>query len=270
MRQRGFTLIELLVVVAIVSLLTAILLPALGRAKELARRAICGSNIRQLHLANHGYSVENDGYYAIAAEDIYWPNRHRWHGVRDSGGEPFDPRRGPLAAYLQDGAVKQCPAFFDAFRASGQSAGFEAGCGGYGYNNQYIGARNDLYGMSGDRHSARASDAARPDETVMFTDAAYLQKLSDGTLVTIEYSFCESPFWQFVPNQPPSTMRPNPTIHFRHLTSTTVAWCDGHVGFEKLSFSAPYQTHSGVSAQKAAELGLGWFGPQSNELFDCR
>ena len=46
-RMRGFTLIELLVVIAIISLLVSILIPSLKRAKELARRAVCASNLHQ-------------------------------------------------------------------------------------------------------------------------------------------------------------------------------------------------------------------------------
>ncbi|MCD4825727.1 MAG: type II secretion system GspH family protein [Phycisphaerae bacterium] len=55
----GFTLIELLVVIAIVSLLTAILLPSLNRAKEFARRAVCGSNLHAIGLATAIYAGEN-------------------------------------------------------------------------------------------------------------------------------------------------------------------------------------------------------------------
>ena len=60
-RKKGFTLIELLVVISIIALLLAILMPALGRAKEAAKRVVCLSNQRQLGLAWTVYAESNDG-----------------------------------------------------------------------------------------------------------------------------------------------------------------------------------------------------------------
>jgi len=60
-QRTAFSLIELLVVVSIIALLVSMLLPALGRAREQAKKTICATNLHQYGVAIYSYAADNDG-----------------------------------------------------------------------------------------------------------------------------------------------------------------------------------------------------------------
>src|SRR5579863_7141820 len=62
---RGFTLVEVLVVLAIIAILVALILPAVQRARESARRVDCLSHLRQIGLAIHSYYDSNNGRFFL-------------------------------------------------------------------------------------------------------------------------------------------------------------------------------------------------------------
>ena len=172
-----------------------------------------------------------------------------------------------MAMYLGgDGQIKQCPSFGD-FRTEAGAAAYEAGSGGYGYSDLYVGSEFWKHGFfhnsPGQLRGAATTEVASPAATVMFTDAAMPRGGAGGSFY-VEESFAYCPYNLPIGEQTRGSPR-QPSIHFRHLGRVCAAWVDGHV-----SDRDDFRSMSGRNVFKAvpAEMHVGWFGPDDNSLFD--
>jgi len=168
--------------------------------------------------------------------------------------DPFDFNRSILKRYLQTGQIKQCPAF-----EASVLNGFERSCGGYGYNNHYIGSSIGDFGWIDVyvKMPAKQNMIRRSAAKIAFADAA----IANGPRQIVEYSFVEPPL-----NESGTT---DPSLHFRHggagARRCNIGWADGHVSGEVFEWT--YSDKPNLYGADNQKFLLGFFGPRDNTLF---
>lgn len=98
-RAVRFTLIELLVVIAIIAILASLLLPALYRAKEMGKRAVCQGQLKQVGVATSLYLETYNGYYPVSNNELSPVRDSIWANLYVSN------------QYIPDRNVYFCPSY---------------------------------------------------------------------------------------------------------------------------------------------------------------
>lgn len=192
--KRAFTLIELLVVIAVIAVLMAILMPALGRAREQGKRIACLSNVKQLTMAWILYADANDDLVVSASPDL---TSDAWvmHADGDTEEEAENHiRQGALYTYCPDIKSFKCP----------------TGVRGEVVTYALPDSMNGYAGIPGTEKLMvyRRSQVKRPGERIVFLDEGRLSPNS----WTLHYQ--EERWWD--------------QITARHGDGTNFSFADGH------------------------------------------
>jgi prepilin-type N-terminal cleavage/methylation domain-containing protein/prepilin-type processing-associated H-X9-DG protein len=210
-RVLGFTLIELLAVIAVIAILTALLLPALGHSRDLARRVQCLANLRQLGIAIQLYWDDSAGQAFPYRRSVEPTGALYWFGWLEHGAEgarAFDATRGALHPYLGERSIELCPSLGYALRSFKRKA--TGATYGYGYNLQLSSLNQRL--------PVLVSAIASPARVAVLADAAQVNTFQPPA--TADNPMLEE-FYYVNTNEA--------TVHFRHARHANLLFVDGHV-----------------------------------------
>jgi prepilin-type N-terminal cleavage/methylation domain-containing protein/prepilin-type processing-associated H-X9-DG protein len=235
-KRRGFTLIELLVVVAIIALLIAILLPALGRARSLANTTRCLANVRGMGSATNLYVSDWGRMFVLSADPAY-----SWTQLLQNGGS---------SGYGATAKLRVCPEALNPVANTDNTVG-NAHAAWYGAT--FAGTTlQGSYGMNGWLYSARdeqGADLALLDSTftpVGKTTATVMSSFYNAELARREstvpvFADCNwRHIWAFPTdtppantetNGPPTSSTPHPIqriVMNRHRSAINIGYLDGH------------------------------------------
>jgi len=233
-RRTGFTLIELLVVIAIIAILAAMLLPALGRAKDKAKAITCTSNNKQIGLAMMMYVGDNSDYLPPLNDGRFsklGPNW--WFEILDQGGY--------LTSSKVKGNVWRCPAVKDTDISPGTVSYYDSPCEGYGpLEDQQVSANGIVryaYAENGQYQGPRKMGSIkRTSQIWLVGDVGIPGVLRNGVGIPLPASnsqpdsyLTEIAVFKPKPGTGWSTLTPSKQAATRHSKRAVFAFCDGHV-----------------------------------------
>lgn len=218
-RQSGFTLIELLVVIAIIAILVAILLPAVQYAREIANRAMCRNNLKQIGLALHSYH-ETYGAFPIGARAQQRGTGPSWivgllPYVEQAGAfNDFDFQHPNCGLSSSPNGQKFHDKIFHAFRCPSSSLLPTVATGGVNLPiSSYVGIAGSTDHDNVPATRVRAccvlsgnAGQISADGTLFPNGAASVEMMKDGSSNVIVVGECSAQAWNLASN-PPALMR---------------------------------------------------------------